>query len=414
MSDQVALEKRALRIFAMPELQQQRMLTEEKYRQHRVGKTRDGQMGLENAAAIISLASVQFALTDDANQPRFMWTFTAPHSWSGIDVPASGFGNGNPDNIYRMVGIDGASSYEITGRRQGPGPIQTVFMLYSTIPGSEAAHIENQEGAPVVATLTDHDIDFAPDGSFKITIGGEPGRSGAAHLQSTSNSKMLMVRDTLANWNAHFPNRLSIRRVAGPDVPSPSDAELASRAASILSAETYFWLRFFDENNYKKAPNTRETAHGRKGGWGYAMSNSYKLEEGEALVMRVNPLGAAYLGFQISDPWGITTDYIGRTTSLNSSQARPNADGTFTYVISPEDPGVWNWLDTEGRRTGMWTIRWQHVSNDVTSAAAEQMDVVKLKDLKQVLSEEAAWVNPADRKKQLSERATSYALRLSN
>jgi hypothetical protein len=414
MSDQVALEKQALRIFAMPQFQQQKKLIEEQYRQHWIAKTPDGQMGLQNVADTIAFAAVQFALTDDTSQPRLMWAFNAPHTWDGINVPGSGFSNGNPDNIYRIVGIDGASSYEITGQRRGIGPSQAVFMLFTTIPGSEDAHLENQEGAPVIATLTDKDLTFGPDGSFKITINAGSGTPGVAHLQSKPNVKMLMVRDILADWNRHFPNRLSMKRISGPNLTPPSDEVLADRAAAILKAEVSFWLRFFDENNFKKPPNTRETCHGRKGGWGYAMSNSYKMGEGEAVVMRVNPHGSQYQAIQISDPWGITTDYIGRTSGLNNAQTKPNADGTITYVISPIDPGVWNWLDSEGRHMGMWTIRWQHVPVSLTADAVEQIEVVKIKDLKSVLPKETVWVTPEDRKKQLTERKNSYALRLAN
>jgi hypothetical protein len=331
-------------------------------------------------------------------------------------VPSSGFSNGNPDNVYRIAGIDGASRYEITGRRIGRGPIQETFMLFSAIPGAEEENLENQEGAPVVATLADKDIEVAPDGSFRITIGGDLAAPGVAHLQSKPNSRMLMVRDTLADWTTQFPNRLSVRRVEGPASSPLTEDKLADRAAAILKAEVPFWLKFFDENNYKKPANTRETAHGRKGGWGFAMSNSYKLQEDEVLVVTLDSLGAAYLGFQISDPWGITTDYIRRTSSLNSSQAKPNRDRTYTYVIGPKDPKVWNWLDTEGRHMGLWTIRWQGAPDSVTSAAdaVQQMEVVKITDLRKTLREETTWVSPSDRERQLYERTTSYALRLAN
>src|SRR5581483_10021378 len=70
MSDQVALEKQAMRIFKMPQFQQQKKNVEEKYRQHWIAKTPDGEKGLDNVVNTIAFASVQFALVDDTNQPR--------------------------------------------------------------------------------------------------------------------------------------------------------------------------------------------------------------------------------------------------------------------------------------------------------------------------------------------------------
>ena len=35
----------------------------------------------------------------------------------------------------------------------------------------------------------------------------------------------------------------------------------------------------------------------------------------------------------------------------------PNEDGTYTYVISATDPGVHNWIDSDGLREGILTLR---------------------------------------------------------
>jgi hypothetical protein len=39
--------------------------------------------------------------------------------------------------------------------------------------------------------------------------------------------------------------------------------------------------------------------------------------------------------------------------TLNRKQTRLEPDGSFRIVIAHEDPGVPNWLDTEGRPFGM-------------------------------------------------------------
>jgi hypothetical protein len=48
-----------------------------------------------------------------------------------------------------------------------------------------------------------------------------------------------------------------------------------------------------------------------------------------------------------------TYDYAHRQVSLNRAQTKVEPDGSFEIVIAHRDPGVANWIDTEGRPFGM-------------------------------------------------------------
>ena len=48
-----------------------------------------------------------------------------------------------------------------------------------------------------------------------------------------------------------------------------------------------------------------------------------------------------------------TLDYRDRTVSLNRKQMKLDQDGNFTVILAHQDPGRPNWLDTEGRATGI-------------------------------------------------------------
>ena len=411
MAQQLALEKRELRILAMPQLRAQLKLTEDLYRDSSLGKLPDGQKTLKNAARALALSSIQYALVEDPARPQPMWVCNQPHSWGGVTVPGSGYGIDNPDNFYRWVAVDGESRYEISGRRVGSGPAQESFTLYSEIPGTGA---QNREGSPLVGALMDGGIKFADDGSFKITVDGDA--SGDSHLQTKPGVKLMIIRDTLADWTRQFPNRLNIRRVSGPPAPKAlSDAELADRAAAILKATASFWLAYFDQT-FKKPANSLEQPFARAGGWGFASGGWFQLKDGEALVVTLKTLGASYLGFQTADVWGTAPDYVHFTSSLSDAQAKPNADGSLTYVLSAKDPKVWNWLDTKGLATGLFTVRWQGVPSSVTSAADAilKVQIVKIAELKTVLPPSTEWVTGAERTKQRSDREASYALRLAN
>ena len=414
MLEQSAHEQHALRLAAMPQVEQQKRRVEEMYRKDWLGGTPEGQATLQRAVDNFALHAAQLALLDDPARPKIMWANSLPHDWHGVQWPGANWGIDNPDNLYRYLFADGASRYEIHGQRSGAGPMQQTFVLYSSIPGTDE---RTMEGAKVVSALSSDDITFAADGSFMITVGPDPAPPGGNHLQTSPNAKVIFIRDTLGDWATQYPNRLRVQRVAGTPAPPPkSDAELAEEAARLLLLETSYWLTFFQEENYDTPPNTILPFTGRPGGWGYFATNGFKLAEGEALVFTLDPKGSAYLEMQISDPWTVTPDHTHHTSGLNSAQAKANADGTYTFVIAPMDPGVWNWIDTQGMRLGHFIVRWQRPSDEAITVdnAVRQTDVVKIGDLKKALPPETAWVTATDRKAQLAERATSYALRLVN
>jgi hypothetical protein len=50
-------------------------------------------------------------------------------------------------------------------------------------------------------------------------------------------------------------------------------------------------------------------------------------------------------------------DYRYRSCSLNRAQMKADAEGRFRFVVASEDPGVPNWIDTEGHAVG--TLYWR-------------------------------------------------------
>lgn len=106
-------------------------------------------------------------------------------------------------------------------------------------------------------------------------------------------------------------------------------------------------------------------------------------------------------------------EYAERSSSLNNAQARPNADGTYSFVVSRRDPGVYNWLDPEDHDAGIIAIRWQSLPAGATPEnAIRNVAVVPLADLRAALPPETTFLSPQERKAQRSERAASHARRL--
>ena len=57
--------------------------------------------------------------------------------------------------------------------------------------------------------------------------------------------------------------------------------------------------------------------------------------------------------------WYESFDYRHHFSGLGCKQAHTNADGSVTIVLSQQDPGTRNWVETAGHREGHMAIRWQ-------------------------------------------------------
>ncbi len=76
-------------------------------------------------------------------------------------------------------------------------------------------------------------------------------------------------------------------------------------------------------------------------------------------------------------------------------------------VVAHQDPGVHNWLDTEGRREGLVTYRWVFSS----SAPAPKSRVVKLAELRAQLPASTPWLDAGARRAQIRGRQAAVARR---
>ena len=69
---------------------------------------------------------------------------------------------------------------------------------------------------------------------------------------------------------------------------------------------------------------------------------------------------------QIGSDWYASTDYETHQTSLTKAQAVTDPDGRMRFVVSRRrTPGIANWLETTGHRTGAMMLRWQRLERDL-------------------------------------------------
>ena len=412
-ADQREVEALAIRLLASPELKKQKEITRQRFLADPIAKTPDGKATLQKAVDELAYVMALGAANGDPARPKVVWYFTAPRVWMGHDVPGSRWGFDNPDNVYRFATVDGKSRYEITVHPTQPEPVQSSYMLFDSFAGDNTKQRSIWLDEPIAALL-DRQIRAGADGSFKITVDSDPANGRANHIQSNADARILMIRNSFTDWRTQSTPQVEIRRIAGPKAPKPaSDKQLALRAAFLLKSGTDFLSRL-NYNAFGVMPfNVLTKPWIRGGGHGMSSIGKFDLADDEALLVTVDPLGGKYLGFDIADIWTVSREHIAANGSLNNYQALANPDGSYTYVISAQDPGINNWLDTDGLHQGTIFIRWQGLPAGIkfTENAVREAKVVKLNELPRLLPAETATVTAEQRQAHYAQRTLAYAHR---
>ena len=127
----------------------------------------------------------------------------------------------------------------------------------------------------------------------------------------------------------------------------------------------------------------------------------------------MNTAGAGYFIAPITNAWGTSNQIVERSGCLNLAQSVPNADGTYTFVVSKHDPGVHNWLDPSDMGDGILTLRWAEFPGGAPSdELSAKSRVVSLSSLDEALPAETKKVGPGERKSLMEARAKAYRRRL--
>jgi hypothetical protein len=101
----------------------------------------------------------------------------------------------------------------------------------------------------------------------------------------------------------------------------------------------------------------------------------YLLGPDEALVMRVRWPRCRYGGVALWNRHLQTFDYLRGNVGLNRAQAVTDRDGVATIVLAHRDPGVPNWLTTEGRPFGLVFWRFLLAEGEIDPIKAEVVPV---------------------------------------
>lgn len=294
-------------------------------------------------------------------------------------------GNDNPDFFYRSASVDGRYEYRIAGTLG-----TTPFLVLST---QEGDYTEN-DGArmPLAGQLDSRDMVVDPDGGVEIILSRE--KRTANWLRMTPETKMVMIRELSGDRERETPADLRIERIGGSPGPEPFTAkrleEGLSRTGMLVSGASLMFARW--SRDFAKTVNTlprfdQAKSDAAGGDPEMAYYHSYwRLADDEALIIETPVPECTTWNCVLSNHWLESLDYRYDQIHVNKHIASYRPDGSVRIVVAHSDPGLPNWLTTQGHRFGSICFRWSRADSHPEPGAR----VVKTTDLESLRVEEAA------------------------
>lgn len=302
-----------------------------------------------------------------------------------IVSPTRKFTGDNADTIYYDAPVRASRTYRVRGNRAG-----AVYVSLTVEAGAQ----DGRFGTHTAGAINDTEFDVGSDGSFEVIFGGEPRSSNWLALppdaaRITTRHYYEDEAPRAADTTPCIP--LSIEAI-DEEIPAPPPPDDASVAAGIRRVIQFVETRTFGLGKpgtreqpafVSKVPNVFPPPV-KPGDFALAAVDAaysmtvYMLGPDEALVIRGRWPKCCFANVSLWNRHMQTLDYAHRRVSLNRKQTKLEADGSFRMVIAHSDPGVANWLDTEGKPFGLVFWRFMLPEGEIETP---KTTVLRLEDL---------------------------------
>ncbi|MBW2421959.1 MAG: DUF1214 domain-containing protein [Deltaproteobacteria bacterium] len=333
-----------------------------------------------------TLAEARLLLLHTLNHALDVWLAADParpafRRWHFPDKKL--FGD-NPDAIYYETPVSAEYAYRITGNVD-----DATYTSFSV-------ELEKKSGDRVGklgATLNDSEFEIASDGSYEIVASATRKEGNWLELAPEANSittrHYFELEDSVAlDLVRRVPLVIEPLEPPAP-APPPTDASVAAsirrvtqwldKSVNPLGQDmTFSWV--------SKVPNQLPAPSLDSGNEdiGYAaLDNVYSmapflLKPHQALVIRGRWPKCRFANIVLWNRFLQTFDYRYRTVSRNRKQTTLEKDGSFKMIVAHEDPGLPNWLDTEGRMLGLMFWRFQLPEEEIEPLTTEVVSFASL------------------------------------
>ena len=316
----------------------------------------------------------------------------------------------NSDTIYKQAPVEPTGVYRLRGYR---GSVRIFKLGQLSVSGAA-------NKGPVVP-LAYHDFNALPvdaNGKFDVILSpSRPAGYTGEWWQLDPRAHELVIRQVAADWAKERDPSLSIERLDKSVVrPRESAASLRQRLDELGSrtATTALFLVSIPgdlrKEGYVNKLKIFDVISEMGGLFGqFYYHGAYDLADDEALILEAKvPSKCSYYSTILTNDLFETTDWVNNQSSLNDAQSRVDKDGVLRIVISARDPGVPNWLDTAGNRTGVVQGRW----TDCNAQPMPGLKKVKVADVRGLLPKDTPVVSAQERDRQLRDRRAAFLQRI--
>ena len=330
-----------------------------------------------------------------------------PFSVPGNNPPARS-GIYDPDNLSYIAIVNGTGQYRITGKRGNSDDLSV--QAISGFPGAGST------GSPT-ATLLRSQIAVNADGTYTINVGGsmQPGN----WLPTVPQTTLISIREAFNSWPGAVADQLRIQSVGQSGNPaarltSPQLVTSIDAATRAVTQQSAYWVTLWGTLLSSLPANQVRPPSATQGGLAGQLSSlsHFDLSPGQALIVSVGKSDALYQGFEAADAFAQSLPYATNQSSLNATQAQLSSDGRFYFVVAGKDPGVPNWIDTQGYAQGFLFLRWQELPGPLPASDDPTSQVVALSAVRSALPAGTPTVTAAQRTTQLAARNKAEARRL--
>jgi hypothetical protein len=277
------------------------------------------------------------------------------HPWlREFPLPTRKFLGDNADAIYYETAISPDHTYRLRGNMAG-----AVYVSITIEAGApDGGFSQNTAGV-----INDSQFDVADDGSFEIRLGGDPAERN--WLALPPDACRILTRHYFEDVvpapvvPRHVDLRIDVLDPAPPP-EAPNDANVAAAIRRVAE--------FLKTSTLDMGPPPREN------------QPDFVSRPGQALVIDGRwPEDCRSANVCLWNRHMQTFDYLNRQVTLNRRQTKLEADGTFRIAIAHEDPGMPNWLDTEGRAFGLVFFRFMLPEGEIETPRAKLVPIDSLR-----------------------------------
>lgn len=313
-------------------------------------------------------------------------------------TPTLQYGLPSPDCCYLWASVHGDHEYRIHGNR-----------------GSAAIlDVEVRAGHPAdLAEWSLHtvwsDLGSDPDSELDLVLSRVEGPGNRISIPEGRGT--VLIRQYCSDWDTEQPSHLHIERLGMTYPPPPLGWDQVTDRIGLFQAFLANLPQAFGrsvEGHYAADPTTLRFDP-ISFGWSdlsYGKGH-FRCDPAEAVLLELEPPDAPYWSIQLGNHFWESLDWDLRQTSINHQQAVRDLDGKFRAVISHTDPGIPNWLDTAGHRTGLIAARYYRAGN----FSAPTLRTVPLDQVRAALPSSTPVITPGERRNSLERRARSVRRR---